>query len=240
LFAGTELGIYYSIDRGASWRSLNNNLPTVAVYDVLVLPRDHDLIVATHGRGFWIMDDITPLQQLTPPVQTADGHLFENRVATQWLRIQPQGTGGSFGFRGENPTRSAVINYHIGPSASGEVRFEVTNSMGTAKRTYAIPAKAGVNRLEWDMRYDPTPEQIQRFKEFDAQRRAAGFGPGGPGGGGGGGQGGRFGQPQEAQGDPAPPGEYRITMTVNGKTYSGRINVRRDPLVRGGMVTTDF
>jgi photosystem II stability/assembly factor-like uncharacterized protein len=236
LFAGTEFAVFYSINGGQAWSKLNNNLPTVAVYDLIVHPRDNDLIVATHGRGFWIMDDITPLQQLTTRIQTSEAHLFDNRLATQWLNIQPHGTGGSFGFRGENPPRGAMINYYLGPSAAGDVTFEIANFMGSDKRTYKIPAKAGVNRLLWDMRYDPTSEQVKQFEEFQRRRREAGFGPAGPGGPGGG-----FGGPQGPQGNPAPAGEYRVTMTVNGKSYTTQLTVRRDPMLDGSRrVTTDF
>ena len=95
--------MFYSLDGGKKWAKLNNNMPTVAVHDLEIHPRDNDLIAATHGRGLWVMDDITPLQQLSEKVTSAEAHLFENRTATQWLRIQPHGTGGTLSFRGENP-----------------------------------------------------------------------------------------------------------------------------------------
>jgi photosystem II stability/assembly factor-like uncharacterized protein len=235
LFAGTEFAVYYSINGGQSWQRLNRNLPTVAVYDLTIHPRDNDLIAATHGRGIWIMDDITPLQQFSKQVQSSDAYLFENRVATRWLAIQPHGTGGSFGFRGQNPTRNAVINYYLRPSAMGEVTFEIANVAGTSKRTLTRKATHGINRLEWDMRYDPTPEQV---KQAEAQRArlqeaiAAGQIPpeAAAGRGGGGGRGGAGGAPQ---GSPAPPGEYRVTMTVGGKTYTGTIVIRKDPMLEG-------
>lgn len=247
LFVGTEFGIFYSINGGQAWGRLNNNLPTVAVYDLIVHPRDNDLIVATHGRGIWIMDDITPLQQASKEVISSEAHLFDNRPVTQWLRIQPQGTGGTFGFRGQNPTRDAAINYHLGPSVSGDVAFEIADITGKSKRTYKVPAKPGVNRLAWDMRFDPTPEQLEQFKRFQEQQRGAGPGgagqPGGGGGGGGGGgqafggggggqgRGGRGGGNQGPQGAAAGPGEYRVTMTANGKTYTTRLVVRQDPML---------
>jgi photosystem II stability/assembly factor-like uncharacterized protein len=262
LFAGTEFAAWYSVDGGRKWGKLNNNMPTVAIHDLMIHPRDNDLIAATHGRGFWIMDDITPLQQLSDKVMSAEAHLFDNRVATQWLRMQPHGTGGTLGFRGENPTRNAVINYHLGSSATGQVRFEISDVTGENKRTLTVPARAGINRLEWTMTFDPSAEQMAAFQQAQQQGRGrqgaaedppptgtaaagatggvgrattvpppgAGAAPQG-GGGQGGGRGGRGGA--GPQGDPAGPGEYKVTMTVNGKTYTSRLTVRPDPMLAG-------
>jgi photosystem II stability/assembly factor-like uncharacterized protein len=239
LFVGTEFGAFYSIDGGRNWAKLNNNMPTVSVHDLLIHPRDNDLIAATHGRGFWIMDDITPLQQLNEKIMTAEAHLFDNRGATQWLNIQPQGRGGSLGFQGENPTRDAVINYYIGKGVTGELKFEIANAMGTNKRTMTAGAREGINRLNWNMQFDPTPEQIEQFKADQAAGRGRGRAGGGTGAeevggaqaagqrGGGRGRGGG----QGPQGEVAPPGEYRVTMTVNGKSYTTRLIVRADPML---------
>jgi hypothetical protein len=231
LFVGTEFAVFYSADGGKQWSKLNNNLPTVAIHDLVIHPRDSDLIAATHGRGIWIMDDITPLQQLSEKVTGAEAHVFQNRPATQWLRLQPQGTGGSLGFRGENPTRNAVINYYLGSSASGQVRFEIADVSGANKRTLTAPARAGINRLEWNLTFDPTPEQVQAFQAAQAAARGGrqgGEAAGQPPAGGGRGRGG----PGGPQGDPADPGEYRVTMTVNGKTYPSTLTVRPDPLAK--------
>jgi photosystem II stability/assembly factor-like uncharacterized protein len=233
LFVGTEFAVFYSADGGKQWSKLNNNLPTVAIHDLVIHPRDNDLVAATHGRGIWIMDDITPLQQLSGKVTGAEAHLFQNRTATQWLRLQPQGTGGSLSFRGENPTRNAVINYYLGSTATGQVRFEIADVSGENKRTLTVPARAGINRLEWTMTFDPTPEQLQAFQAAQAAARGRQGGAGAeetgqpPAGGGGRGRGGAAAGPQ---GDPAGPGEYRVTMTVNGKAYTTKLTVRPDPL----------
>ena len=228
LFAGTEFAVFYSLDGGKKWAKLNNNMPTVAVHDLMIHPRDNDLIAATHGRGLWVMDDITPLQQLSDKVTSAEAFLFVNRTATQWLRLQPHGTGGTLSFRGENPTRSAVVNYYLGSSVTGPVKFEITGVTGDDKRTLTVPAKAGINRLEWPMTFDPTPEQAAAFAQQQAAAQAAAR-QGGAGAGGGGGRGGRGGG--GLQGEPAPPGEYRVTMTANGKTYTSKLTVREDPML---------
>ena len=179
LFAGTEFAMYYSIDGGKKWARLNNNLPTVVDpghRDPSARQRpDH----RDEGRGLWIMDDITPLQQLSEKVTSADAYLFDNRPATQWLRLQPQGTGGTLGFRGENPTRNAVINYHLGSGASGQVQFEITDVTGQHKRTIQVPVRPGINRLEWNMTFDPSPEQLARVSAGAGRRaRTAGCGRG--------------------------------------------------------------
>ncbi len=126
LFTGSEFAVFYSLNGGQSWTKLNNNMPTVAVHDVIIHPRDGDLIAATHGRGIWVMDDISPLQQMTSTVQQAEAHLFQNRPAIQWWSIQPQHNGGALAFQGQNPTRNAVINYYLSDRVSGDVRFEIT------------------------------------------------------------------------------------------------------------------
>jgi len=229
LFVGTEVAVFYSGDGGKQWAKLNNNMPTVAVHDLLIHPRDNDLIAATHGRGFWIMDDITPLQQVNEKVRSSEAYLFENRVATRWLTIQPHGTGGSLGFQGENPVRGAVVNYYLGSGVSGDVKFEISDLTGEKKATMTLPARAGVNRLPWNMNLDPTPEMTAALQQQAQQGRQGGRGEaGGFGGGRGGGRGrGTVGP----QGEQAPPGEYRVTMTANGKTYRSRLMIRPDPML---------
>jgi hypothetical protein len=131
-------------------------------------------VAATHGRGIWIMEDISPLQQMTPEVQQAEAHLFQSRPAIEWLSIQPQHNGGNLAFVGENPTRNAIINYRLSPSVTGNVAFEITDIGGTGTCTGSFPAAAGTHRVEWTMRWDP----------------AAGGGPAGRGGAGAAGPGG--------------------------------------------------
>jgi photosystem II stability/assembly factor-like uncharacterized protein len=221
LFAGTEFAVYYSIDAGDSWTRLNQNLPTVAVHDLVIHPRDPDVVIGTHGLGLWIMDDISALQQLTPEVMGSPAHLFDNEVATQWLDIQPQGTGGSLGFQGENPTRDAVINYWIGEGVSGDVTVRISDVTGQNERTYTVPARPGVNKLEWDMRYDPTPAQRRAWEQRMEQFRRTG-------------RGGRGLNEDGPEGAPAPVGAYRVTLTVSGTDYVGSVTVREDPLLTEG------
>ena len=125
----------------------------------MIHPRDNDLIAATHGRGIWIMDDITPLQQLSEKVTSAEAHLFENRTATQWLRIQPHGTGGTLSFRGENPTRNAVDQLlpRLG-ARPGRCSSRSPDVTGENKRTLTVPARAGHQPARVADAFDPSPE----------------------------------------------------------------------------------
>jgi photosystem II stability/assembly factor-like uncharacterized protein len=256
LFAGSEFAAFYSVNGGQSWQRLNNNLPTVAVHDLVIHPRDGDLIAGTHGRGIWILDDITPLQQLTPTVRGAAAHLFDNRVATQWLNLQPQNNGGEIAFIGQNPTRNAVINYYLSDRISGEVRFEVSDAAGRNTCTATFPARAGIGKVEWAMRWN-TPAAPAAGPGAPAGGGAAAAAAAGRGGGGGGGRGGGgVAGPCLLAPNPAPaaggrgggggggggrgggggagavtPGTYRVTMTANGQTYTSSVTVRADPML---------
>jgi hypothetical protein len=242
LFAGSEFAAFYSLTGGTSWQRLNNNLPTVAVHDLVIHPRDGDIIAGTHGRGLWIMDDITPLQQMTAEVRGAAAHLFQSRPATQWLSIQPQHNGGEISFVGQNPSRAAAINYYLSDRITGQVTVEVSDTTGSNSCTASFDAKAGINRVEWAMRWNPPANQ-----PAPAARGGGGGGGGGGRGGGGGGAcltvpstapagGGRGGGGGGGRGgggaNAVTPGTYRVTLTANGTAYTNAITVREDPLLR--------
>jgi len=252
LFAGSEFAAFYSLDGGQSWQRLNENgnrsLPTVAVHHLEIHPRDGDLIAGTHGRGIWILDDITPLQQMTPAVQSSEAHLFDPRPAVQWLSIQPQHNGGNLAFVGDNPTRNAVISYYLSTRVTGDVAFEITDISGRNSCTGSFPASTGVHRIEWTMRWTPDPTEARG----GGAGRAGGGGFGGRGGGGGGGaclvepsvgggggrRGGGFGR-GGGGGGRVDPGVYRVTMTANGQTYTTTIEIKADPIVREGGAPAD-
>jgi photosystem II stability/assembly factor-like uncharacterized protein len=201
LFAGTEFGMYVSTNAGESWQKFMNNFPTVRTDDIFVHPRDGDLIVGTHGRGVWIADDITPLQQLTPAVLSADATLFDIRPAVAWLtdrKLGQQVTGQQV-YRGENAPRGTFISYHLRAAASGEARITITDVTGRTIRSLTGTANAGINRVQWDL----SPA-------------------GAPGGFGGGGGGGGFGAAAVA------PGTYKVTLVVNGITLSKTVEVLED------------
>ncbi|MCX6560436.1 MAG: hypothetical protein NTZ26_07960 [Candidatus Aminicenantes bacterium] len=166
LFLGTEFGAFVSRNGGQSWSSLNLNLPTVAVHDLLIHPRDNDLIAATHGRGFWILDDITGLRQATDAVLAQDAALFEgNKPGTRWLSIQRGGYGrGDLFFKGENPPSGALLHFYLKDKPQAPATMEITDATGTLKTTFILDAAdAGVNRVVWDLRFDPPTPTAQNL-----------------------------------------------------------------------------
>ncbi|HIA27209.1 MAG TPA: hypothetical protein EYN79_03685 [Planctomycetes bacterium] len=210
LFCGSEFALFFSIDRGANWTRLNGNLPTVAIHDIVIHPRDPDIIIGTHGRGIWIMDGISGLQQMTDEIAGSTAHLFDNETATQWLSINPHGRGGTFAFVGENPTKSAVINYYLGSDVSGEVTVKITDITGKSARNYTIDKpKPGIARLVWDMRFDAPPRPEGESDQPPRRGRRGG----------------------RRSGPRAGPGTYRIEMKVNDEVYTGTIDVRQDPML---------
>ncbi|MBL8980659.1 MAG: hypothetical protein JNL26_00650 [Gemmatimonadetes bacterium] len=180
LYLGTETGIMVSLDRGASWRRLKANFPTVRVDELTIHPRDNALLVASHGRALWILDDLSPIQEYKAAT-TADAKLFTPAPSLQWKTKDDRNDefwGHQF-FTGENPPTETVIQFHLkAPLTNPMLRF--TDSRGTVVREVAIPAArnvAGIGAVCWDQRVAPVPA-------------LTGPGAGGPGGGGGGGGGG--------------------------------------------------
>ncbi len=269
LFVGTEFKVFFSIDGGAKWTDLGLNMPTVAFHDLYIHPRDNDLIAGTHGRGIWILDDISPLQQASEELLESEAFLFENgKVGTQWLRLDRGGYGrGNLFFQGENPPNGATISYYLKDKPADPVTLEISDATGTLNTTYTFKdAEAGINRLMWDMRFDPSPDQMKQsitqmqtimnrilerpeveeaqkatvekalerikqpgigYREAQAIQSEAfetiGFG---------GGRGFRgFGRGGGAV--TAEPGTFGVKLTVNGKVYSGKVFVRKDPMLEG-------
>ena len=241
LFVGTEFAMYASVNGGQRWDRLMNGLPTVAVHDVIIHPRDGDLIAATHGRSVWILDDITPLQQLTDAVLAADVHLFQNRVATRWKGISRGATRGHKLFMGRNPLaieqvppgnspreleNSATIDFYLKSEPGDKVSLSVSDMTGEHMFTTEVAGEAGINRYFWNMRFDPTEEQLREQQERMARAREQ-FGgqlPGGFQGGGG------------VQGMLAAPGTYRLSLTVDGTDYTGTVTIRDDPGLEPGAL----
>jgi hypothetical protein len=177
LYAGTETGVYVSFDDGSNWQSLNMNLPNTPIHDIAVHKRDKDLVVAAHGRSFWVLDDLTPLHQLTDEVRTASSYLFKPRDA---YRVQ----GGSYYYpamqTGENAPNGVIIYYALRNKPTKELKLTFFTSQGDTIITYSslkdkkgepvkiskefyedkevkrpgiLPVDSGLNRFVWDMRY---------------------------------------------------------------------------------------
>ena len=182
LFAGTEFGLYVSFNRGQHWEKMKNGLPTVPVFDLQIHPREHDLILATHGRSIWIMDNITALEEIASNenVLTTDLHLFTPLPGIEWKTANYRGFLGTRHFMAENPQAGLVLDYYA--KAAGPVRVTVKDKAGNEVRQLSGRAAAGVvNRIAWDMRSDAP------IRPAGGQTAGAGGGRGGAGGGGRGG-----------------------------------------------------
>jgi photosystem II stability/assembly factor-like uncharacterized protein len=170
LYVATERGVNFSRDDGATWQLLGLNFPTVAVHDLVV--KDDDLVLATHGRSFWILDDLTPVRQYSKDVFEKPVHLFPARPAIRW----EQRSGFHAESTGENPPYGAVINYYLKAKSEGDLSMEILNAAGEVVRTFSSkkPEKefadddpdggddkkpvlandAGVQRIAWDLRWE--------------------------------------------------------------------------------------
>jgi photosystem II stability/assembly factor-like uncharacterized protein len=206
LYVGTEFGLFISTTGGKDWKKFMNNLPTVRVDDILVHPRENDLIVATHGRSVWIADDITPLQQLTPAAAQQDAVLFDIRPAVAWINDQQSGQyfGGQRQFVGENAPRGTAISYYLKSAPASDVKITIADSAGRAVRTLDGTKNPGINRVQWNLAPTPQPQD------------QGGGGRGGRGGGGG----------------PVAPGTYVVTLDVGGRKLTRSVWVLEDVWLR--------
>jgi len=225
LYAGTERGVFVSFDDGAHWRSLQINLPIVPVHDLVV--KNDDLVLATHGRAFWILDDVSPLRQFADSVVAEDVHLYQPATA---YRVHAGDAPEHLTFDGKNPPHGAVIYYYFKkapkPEAKpGEVTIEILDASGTVVRKFSsnktepleepldpddkkpekqIKPEDGLNRFVWDLRYD------------EANRVPAYF---------------LWEYNEGAKGPLALPGNYQVRLTANGKTLTAPLEVKIDPRV---------
>ena len=158
LYAGTEFGFFVSLDDGDSWKRFMPNLPVVRIDDVLVHPRDNDLILATHGRSIYILDDITALQTITEDVMAQDVHLFDPRPAILWNGsiVSSRSVTGDKNWTGENAATGASIHYYLGDDVSGAVEIQITDVVtGDVVRDLQGTTTAGLNRVQWNLRANP-------------------------------------------------------------------------------------
>jgi hypothetical protein len=205
LFVGTERGLWVSFDRGGEWHRLRGKLPTVPVDDIQIHPRDDDLVLATHGRGIYVLDDLGPLVQLAPPVLSPDLHVFEVRPAVEWRIYAHKGNTGHKTFLASNPPEGAVVTYLLKskPAEKEEVKITVTDGSGTVVRELKGPKEAGINRASWDLRHEPP---VQR----DPSETGESF----------------FGPPR---GPFVPPGVYTVKVTAGAFSQSQTVKVEPDP-----------
>jgi len=153
LFVGTSIAVYASVDRGATWSRFMAGMPSVPVYDLKIHPRDHELIAATHGRGFWIAD-IAPLTQMTSTVMAAGAHLFTPKPAWQWGEgplLSASGNGNAQGFFATpNPPFGANISYRVGAGRTGQARIAIVDAIGDTVARLQGPVTPGVHTVTWN------------------------------------------------------------------------------------------
>ncbi|HEY6211121.1 MAG TPA: hypothetical protein VIW45_02500, partial [Vicinamibacterales bacterium] len=228
LFAGTERALFYTIDGGARWQRLTANLPTTRYDDIVIHPRTKDLILATHGRGMWILDDASPFAEWTPEIAAKRAHLFNIPRATLMLYWEDVSNMNHYFFTAENPAEGATFTYRLAQRAQS-VKLVVANAGGRVIRAVTGPATAGqIHRVNWDLRFAAPPGA------------GRGGGEGGEEGGGG-----RFGPGNEKPGQvalPVPsheigargphvaPGTFTVTLEVDGAAVESKtFDVRADP-----------
>jgi len=231
LYAGTETGIYVSFNDGANWRPLRLNLPTTPVHDLTI--KENDLVLATHGRAFWILDDLSPLRQYSDEIVQKDEFLYTPaaayRIQAGAHRGEGDGEGEGGGKRaGKNPPSGAVIYYFLkdAPKNDAEVRIEILDASGKVIRKYSsaeynslqeppdpddkkpekqIKPTAGLNRFVWDLRYEEA-RHVPGYYLYE-------YGSG-------------------ARGPVAVPGHYKVRLTAGGQSQTADFDLKLDPRVK--------
>ena len=239
LFAATETSVHVSFDDGNHWQSLRLNLPTTSFYDLEI--HDGDLIAATYGRGIWMLDDISPLEQLTAELADRQVILFRPRAATRVQSNINQDTPFPPEVpRGKNPPQGVVIDYYLKQSAQN-VQLQIFDAEGNLVRSYSnapfkpldqplppapafwarpsppLPQSAGEHRVSWDMRY-PTPPALFFDQSSGAVPEDTSFIPEGP---------------------MALPGDYKVKLTVDGVSFSQPVLLKQDPRLDLSPVVMD-
>lgn len=164
LFVGTEEAVHFSHDRGEVWHELMAQMPTVAIHDLVIHPREGDLIAGTHGRSIWILDDISPLRQLHDTVLTKPIHLFDSKLATKWRRINTGRKQPTFQFRGQNPTYGAAIQFWVGNTKPDTAIITVQDVFSNQRWTRKRMVKPGLNRQHWRLTFPVTEEKVAQQK----------------------------------------------------------------------------
>ena len=228
LYAGTENGVWVSLDDGGSWRSLQSNLPHAPVYWLTVQPHFHDLIAATYGRGIWVLDDVTPVEALAAS-GGADGEpdgpeLFAPRAAYRFRPVQGRHSTPSH-VVGRNPPYGASLNFRLPAGADSVVRIAILDGSGDTVRTLEPSAGSGLNRTWWDLRYEDPATPRLRTPPPDTPRVETGE------------KGWRPIVPWDLdlsqRGPLVPPGEYAVVLSAGGASVRRTLEVRKDPRTSG-------
>ena len=222
LVLGTDTGLYYSQDGGERWKPLKSNFPTVPAYDLKFVKDRRDLVVATHGRGIFILDNIRPIEELTPRIEASEFHLFSPGPGTLLHLWRGIPGGESHGYSAPNAPEGGVIDYFLKSEIEVKreqrearetpVKIVITDSQGNPVATQYGPSKAGVNRFVWNMRYDG-PERLRFEREPEPGAEVS--------------------SPFDRRRGPAVlAGTYHVAVTVNGHTEQGSVSVNPDPTLK--------
>ena len=216
LYVGTENALYVSFNDGDDWQPLQNNLPHAPVSGMVVQEHFGDLVVGTYGRGFWILDDLTPLQQLTTEVMASSAHLFAPRDAYRFRPITPPSVPYSDPTEGRDPEYGASINYWLAESADEAPTVEIVDAAGDVVRTLTGTNNAGVNRIHWNLRDESngpvrlltSPTYADHIEVDDDGRPAPGA---------------------RQVSILLPPGRYTVRLNAAGQTHEQPLTVIKDP-----------
>ena len=216
LYLGTESAIFVSFDDGDSWQSLQNNLPHAPVSGIVVQEHFSDLVISTYGRGFWIMDDITPLRELNSAMLARPVNFFAPRAAYRFRSITAPSTTYDDPTVGANPRYGASLTYFLKAPVTGAVTMTIADAKGTVVRTMTGTNTAGLNRVHWDLRYEPSAEvRLQTSPMYAAHIITPLEGRVAPG--------------TSQLSILAPPGTYTVTLRAAGTQQSQALEVRKDP-----------
>ncbi len=218
LYLGTEFAVWASLDRGKTWTKINNNLPTVAVHELALHPTAGEMVAATHGRSLWVLD-VSALRQITPAVVKAKATLFQPATAMRWRTEPTRGTpygAGNRRFAGENPPSGAQIYYSLSAKAS-RLQLQVLDYTGRVVRTLEAKNEPGLQRASWNLVREPGAEgglfgRVRDLLPLTGPSLLGGATP-----------------PRRRGASPAPPGMYRVVLTVDGQTYTQGLRLENDP-----------
>jgi hypothetical protein len=229
LYLGTENGLYVSFNDGGEWQPLQNNLPHAPVYWLVVQSHFHDLVVGTYGRGFWILDDITPLEQWTPAITSKSLALLKPRDQYRLRLVADPFTEMDDVVAGQNPPEGAALNFWLKSGAKDtttkdSVSLTIANSAGTVVRTLKAPALAGLNRVYWDIKSEKSKEALIRasplYADWFAIRVSGKTAPG-----------------ISRHSILEPPGTYTVTLKHGSEQESQPLVILKDPSSGGSEQT---
>lgn len=223
LYLGTENKLYVSFDDGLNWQSMMGNLPTTPMYWIDIQEDFNDMVIGTYGRGIWILDDLSPIQQLSDKIQKEKLHVFKPnptyrlRPGMMVMQFFPQPHWGT------DPKYGAPISYHLSQKTDS-VKIEILNTNGKLVRTIDGKGKAGINRTYWDLQTDKTEQIYRRTKPqyadyFDIGEKR------------------KYKAATSPMSILVPPGDYTIKVTANGETKEEKLTVKKDPNSEGSLET---